>query len=143
MQAQHRFVGVWTQEKLNRLAKYLTAYMNIFKSNVRARYFSTHYVDAFAGTGHRTPNHQVAEQSLFDDAEALEFQQGSPVIALETEPAFDHYVFIDMKTDYIRELEILKENYKNLDIEIVKEDANLFLPRWCSKMDWSKNRSVV
>lgn len=143
MKTQHRFGGVWTQEKLNRLSKYLKAYMDIFKTNEKARFFSTYYVDAFAGTGHRTSNTQKAEQTLFGDSEAIEFQQGSAVIALETEPAFDHFIFIDTKQNHILELIELKEKYNKKDIEIVKEDSNRFLQRWCTKMDWYRNRAVA
>jgi three-Cys-motif partner protein len=49
----NRFGGTWTDEKLERIRKYLTAYMRIFSRNPRARYFQTIYVDAFAGTGYR------------------------------------------------------------------------------------------
>lgn len=143
MQTQHCYGGVWTQDKLNRLSKYLTAYMNIFKANERAKFFSTYYVDAFAGTGHRTSTIQMPEQTLFGDSEALEFQQGSAAIALDTEPAFDHYIFIDTKQGYIRELKALKEKYRGRDIEIIKEDSNRFLPRWCADMDWRRNRAVA
>lgn len=143
MNTKHCFGGVWTQDKLNRLSKYLSAYMNIFKTNERAKFFSTYYIDAFAGTGHRTTVSKSAEQSLFCDMEASEFQKGSAVIALEIEPAFDHYIFIDTKQDYIHELNVLKSRYKNRDIEIVEEDSNQFLPRWCTSMDWNKNRAVA
>ena len=35
------------------LAIVLCAYPTIFKKNLRASYFTTIYIDAFAGTGHR------------------------------------------------------------------------------------------
>lgn len=50
---KHVFGGDWTSDKLERVRKYLCAYTTIFKNNVRASYFSTIYVDAFAGTGQR------------------------------------------------------------------------------------------
>jgi three-Cys-motif partner protein len=143
MKTPHCFGGVWTQDKLNRLSKYLTAYINIFKTNERAKFFSTYYVDAFAGTGHRASNIQITEPILFSDSEALEFQQGSAAIALDMEPGFDHYIFIDTKQDYIKELEALKEKYRKRDIAIVREDSNKFLPRWCAEMDWNRNRAVA
>jgi three-Cys-motif partner protein len=49
----HRFGGNWTNEKLERVRKYLLEYTKIFEGNERARYFTTIYVDAFAGTGSR------------------------------------------------------------------------------------------
>jgi len=50
----HSFGGDWTEDKLARLRKYLTAHRTIFTRNERARYFTTWYVDAFAGTGSRS-----------------------------------------------------------------------------------------
>jgi three-Cys-motif partner protein len=44
------FGGDWTQQKLQILDKYLTAYCQIFRQNERAKFFKTIYVDAFAGT---------------------------------------------------------------------------------------------
>ena len=37
----HQFGGQWTEEKLNRIKKYLSAYMTIFKSNPRASKLNT------------------------------------------------------------------------------------------------------
>jgi len=51
--AKHAFGGDWTTDKLERVRKYLCAYTTIFKKNLRASYFTTIYVDAFAGTGER------------------------------------------------------------------------------------------
>jgi hypothetical protein len=45
--------GPWTQQKLTCLRRYLLEYRKIFKANPRARYYSTWFVDAFAGTGSR------------------------------------------------------------------------------------------
>ncbi len=143
MNTPHCFGGPWTQEKLNRLSKYLSAYMKIFKANEQAKYFSTYYVDAFAGTGHRIDNEQPLDQCLFGDSDALEFQKGSAVIALETEPPFDHYIFVDKKTEHIDELNALKQNYSSIDIKIVKEDANLYLNNWCKCMNWRTSRAVA
>ncbi len=143
MATNHCFGGVWTQTKLDRLSKYLSAYMNIFRSNERARYFSTHYVDAFAGTGHRTAKNQSQEQCLFGDSETIEFQKGSAFVALETKPAFDHYLFIDTNDDFIKELNNLRNRYKNKDISIIKGDCNRYLSHWCSSMDWNRNRAVA
>ncbi len=47
---EHVFGGDWTQEKLERVRKYLQAYTTIFHGNERASYFTTYFVDAFAGT---------------------------------------------------------------------------------------------
>ena len=49
--ATHEFGGGWTEEKLQILDHYLTAYCKIFQTNPRAKHLNTIYVDAFAGTG--------------------------------------------------------------------------------------------
>jgi len=51
--SEHIFGGDWTSEKLERVRKYLQAYTTIFHRNERARFFTTYFVDAFAGTGDR------------------------------------------------------------------------------------------
>ena len=38
---KHEFGGDWTDEKLDCLREYLPAYARIFRSNLRARYFTT------------------------------------------------------------------------------------------------------
>lgn len=142
MAKAHTFGGPWTQEKLTRLEKYLRAYMTIFTENERARWFTTSYVDAFAGTGHRTSRVREAP-TLFDDPEAQEFQKGSPVIALESEPPFDHYIFVDSDPEYVVQLAALKDKYPDRSIMIEEADANEFIRRWCKQTNWHKNRAVV
>jgi three-Cys-motif partner protein len=143
MNTSHCFGGTWTQDKLNMVAKYLREYMKIFKANERAMYFSTYYVDAFAGNGHRKDPDQSQDQCLFGDLDAVEFQKGSTIIALETKPAFDHYIFIDKNPDYIEELNFIRDRYTNMDIEVKQDDSNRYLKNWCECMDWRKNRAVV
>jgi three-Cys-motif partner protein len=101
------------------------------------------YVDAFAGTGHRTEKEKPQDECLFGDNEAIEFQKGSATIALDTKPAFDHYIFIDKNPEYINELSNLKAGYQYADIKIVQDDCNQYLSNWCNEMDWRKNRAVA
>ena len=58
---EHEFGGPWTAKKLETVKKYLSAYTTIFKNNLRAQYFQTIYVDAFAGTGYS----KLKKQSYF------------------------------------------------------------------------------
>jgi len=143
LETSHSFGGPWTQDKLDRLAKYLSAYMTIFKKNERARYYTTYYVDAFAGTGYRTTKTDSKEQVLFQDTEAEAFQKGSAAIAIETDPPFDRLIFIETNKKFIQELEDLRKNHSNRNIEIVSQDSNVFLQMWCKQMDWEKNRAVI
>ncbi|HEX8464542.1 MAG TPA: three-Cys-motif partner protein TcmP [Abditibacterium sp.] len=148
----HSFGGNWTQIKLDRLQKYLSAYTTIFRKNERASYLSTVYVDAFAGTGYSKPRTRSAtsqfDQDLFSEfaeTEAQEFLKGSAQLALDVEPTFDRYIFVEKEPEYAEELERLKVLHRNSEqnIEVVQGDARSFLPDWCSKQDWKKTRAVV
>jgi len=143
MTRPHRFGGPWTQEKLDRLAKYLSAYTTIFTKNERAQWFTTTYVDAFAGTGFRALRTGDTERRLFDDPDAEEFQKGSAAIALDVEPPFDRYIFVDQNPEYIRDLGDLRKKYRSRRIEVHESDANQFLANWCRQTNWKHNRAVV
>ena len=63
----HTFGGEWTEDKLECLGKYLSAYRRIFVQNKYARNYGTWYVDAFAGTGSRSvPEAPDRVASLFE-----------------------------------------------------------------------------
>ncbi len=147
MSLEHSFGGAWTEEKLEQLRKYLAAYMRIFAQNPKAVWYKTTYVDAFAGTGYRTrPEIDRKTPRLFPmDEEAISFQKGSAVIALETEPSFDEYVFVDLSSEHVRELEHLKTRYpdKAHKVQVFEREANEFLASWCRSSDWRRARAVV
>lgn len=142
----HQFGGQWTEEKLKRIKKYLSAYMTIFNKNEKASKLNTIYVDAFAGTGFRNP--EKADKNflpLFDDNDAIELQKGSAHIALESEPPFNEYIFVEKCHEYAKKLEELRLKYRQRrsKITIVQEDANSFINAWCKRVDWRYNRAVV
>jgi three-Cys-motif partner protein len=148
MVSQHQFGGPWTRKKLDCLKKYLKAYIQIFTKNPKASYFTTNYVDAFAGTGYISQKEQTSKQlSLFfyaqDAQDALEYQKGSAVIALELEPSFDKYIFVELNNQHAQDLEKLKQKYTEKNIELIKNDSNIFLKEWCQKTDWKRNKSVL
>jgi three-Cys-motif partner protein len=147
---EHRFGGDWTTEKLERVRKYLHAYMQIFSKNERARFLTTVYVDAFAGTGFISPKAKSvnAELGLFPELgqeEAQSFLKGSAQIALEVEPSFDHFIFVEREPSYAAELERLRLQNHHIahKIEIAQSETNDFLQNWCAKQNWSKQRAVV
>src|SRR5689334_8014635 len=132
----HAFGGQWTDDKLDCLRKYLVAYRTIFRGNPRAQYFTTWYVDAFAGTGERKHGKD----------EASEYREGSAMIALKLPDPFHQYLFIEKSKDRIAELR------GNVDFQapdlaerctFVAEDANAVITEWCNKRDWRKERAVV
>jgi three-Cys-motif partner protein len=149
--AKHVFGGDWTGDKLERVRKYLCGYTTIFRNNSRASYFTTIYVDAFAGTGERAdsssgrtkvPASMLVEE---DDADAEALQKGSARIALEVEPRFDRFLFIEQSAKRVRELEKLRKEFADRaeTIQIERGDANDVLRNWCQKSNWRKHRAVV
>lgn len=144
----HQFGGQWTEDKLKQLQKYLHAYLTIFKRNKKASWFQTMYVDAFAGTGNRSyeDTSEAASIPLFpDEADVKGFQAGSVRIALDIEPGFDHYLFIEQNPTYAQELEQLREEFpkKHHHIRVVPGDANQVLIDWCAHTNWQTHRAVV
>lgn len=105
----HEFGGVWTIEKLERVRKYLSAYAIIFDRNERARYLFPIYVDAFAGTSYHSAVHTVITPELplpeLTEPDNQEFLKGSTRIALEVEPPFKQYIFIEKDPQRAQELE--------------------------------------
>ncbi len=79
------------------------------------------------------------------DREAQQFLKGSAKIALETNPPFDKYIFIEKDAEKVVELAALKEEFPDSAhrIEIVNADANEYLYERCTRFDWSKNRAVL
>jgi len=145
---QQFFGGDWTEEKLKRLRKYLTAYMKIFSTNPQAKYLTPIYVDAFAGTGYRTEETQsTSEELLFPELreeETIRFLKGSARIALEIEPPFSRYIFIERVPEYQKELEQLKKEFSAIAerVDILPGDANEILKKLCTQTDWTYNRAV-
>lgn len=146
---QHHFGGDWTEEKLQRVRKYLAAYTTIFAKNPRAQKLIPIYVDAFAGTGYRTKPQRLDDQTpLFaelTEPEVEQFLKGSARLALDVEPSFHRYIFIERDTARAQELQGLRDAFpqKAHVLEIVQADANTWLKDWCATTDWHKRRAVV
>jgi three-Cys-motif partner protein len=140
-----KFGGDWTAEKLSRVRKYLSAYTTALKKTP----FTLVYIDAFAGTGYRNIESVDNQQELMfpdqvgEDAEA--FHIGSARIALETEPRFAEYYFIEQDAQKCAELEKLKDEFpdKAKDIHIINEDANAALMRVCDTSWKRRNLRAV
>ncbi len=145
MKKAQSFGGDWTEDKLNRLTAYLSAYMTAMKNQP----FNKIYVDAFASTGYReVGSKKSSQEQLFielDEPEAQGFLKGSASRALDVEPAFSQYLFIEKDPKRAKELEKLKASHADManKMQIVTADANEYLKQWCDEMDWSKNRAVL
>ncbi len=146
MTQQVVFGGEWTQQKLQVLSKYLRAYRKIFEKNERARYFQTSYVDAFAGTGviPRPEIEGTLAELLPPIAEAeAEFRKGSVRRALEVEPPFHRYIFIERDRIKCEELSSLQVEFPDRRIDVINGDANDALLKWCTEIDTKRERAVV
>lgn len=145
MTQQQLFGGDWTEEKLRRIRKYLTAYTTALSK----QQFRTAYIDAFAGTGYRQlkqehkPSELMFPEFMEEDAQA--FLEGSAQIALQTKPRFDKYIFIEQEIGRFNELEKLKESYPEVaeDIILVNADCNAYLQDLCLNRNWRSNRAVL
>ena len=132
------FGGPWTQQKLDILRAYLDAYTTALKDQP----FRLIYVDAFAGEGFWRPGTAYLPEDYQEFGEVL---KGSAALALEIQDrSFDSFLFIEKDLDRIDSLNRLTRQYQDQgrDIQVVNEDANMVLPRFCSNME-SFDRAVV
>lgn len=137
------FGGHWSDEKLDALKAYLHAYTTALKNTP----FKLAYIDAFAGAGTREVQ-LAAEDSLFEETlsnEEASYRHGSPLIALENEPPFDSFIFIERDAQSLAKLaEEVSRNYlKKADsVAFKKGDANEILQDLAGK-NWAKRRAVA
>lgn len=97
MTIQYDEIGLWSEVKLDIIKKYASAYTKIMKAQQRDKVRSLYwiYIDAYAG-----PGYHVSKASG-------ELVEGSPLIALNTQPPFYEYHFIDAdvtRAERLREL---------------------------------------
>lgn len=113
-------IGRWSEGKLNLLAQYLKAY-SVIMNNQKTSNNPTgrpwlreyYYIDAFAGSVR--PRAKEDEQRYID---------GSPIRALQTEPQFDAYWFIDVDSRRIERVERLREEFPNRIVEVRQGNCN-------------------
>lgn len=102
VEVSHDEIGFWSELKLDILQKYWPAYTTVVKSQPYR--FHTVYIDAFAGSG------------LHKSRTTGELIKGSPSRALEVEPAFDEYHFVDLAEQKIRSLEAIAAERTNVHV---------------------------
>lgn len=145
MPTSQLFGGGWTEDKLERVRKYLQAYTHVLKD----KRFRFAYIDAFAGTGYRTEIQPKHSPSLLlpelAEGESQEFLDGSARIALQVEPRFHKYIFIEKDPKRYVELEQLKIEFPALKDDIILEnkEANSYLQDLCLKRNWATRRAVL
>lgn len=148
---KHQFGGIWTRKKLEVLKKYLEAYIKIFETNESAKKLQRFYVDGFAGTGSIYNENkdviQPEQQSFsdFDDFEEFsqDFIPGSAKLALDLDPGFHKYFFIEKKPEHVKMLEKTAREYPEKCVQILQDDCNRWLQKWCLAEKWGNKRAVV
>jgi three-Cys-motif partner protein len=77
--------------------------------------------------------------------ELKELAKGSAATALEIDPPFNSFVFIEKHGQRFRELQKLAEKYpgKRTAIKFVQANANDALAKICAETDWTRNRAVL
>jgi three-Cys-motif partner protein len=148
-----QFGGDWTTRKLDVLAGYLRSYTTALKDKpTAASPFRKAFIDAFAGTGYRETRRAGDSEGpetgqLFPDLAEPgpgALVDGSARIALQTQPRFDKYIFIERSPESRAQLSALKDEFPDLaaDIEIRSGDANDQIRDTCRK-DWRSHRAVL
>lgn len=108
-------IGVWSEVKLAIIREYASAYARIMDARRRDKIPSLRwiYIDAYAG-----PGYHLSKRSG-------ELVEGSPLIALNTEPAFHEYHFIDAEPGRAEQLRNLADrNGVRKDVFTYGEDCN-------------------
>jgi three-Cys-motif partner protein len=159
------FGGHWSDVKLAAVREYFSAY-NMALSQTS---FTRVYIDGFAGGGRVKPAPQRKESAnspneneLFsataeqvrskelaaEDTEGEEsenFRHGSPLLALEAEPPFHKFIFIERDSEVIAELQrqvTEAGTAKGRSVEYICEDANEALTR-ISRLNWRAQRATL
>lgn len=131
-------IGRWSEEKLDLLAKYLKAYSVIMNEQKKDWLRAYYYIDAFAGSVRplaKTNERQNVDssqqtlpflpsnrQTLTEDEQR--YINGSPLRALQTEPRFDGYWFIDVSPRRIERVEGLREEFPDCAIDVRRGNCN-------------------
>lgn len=139
--AINKFGGNWTDIKLDRFSKYLPAFTTALKN----KGFRLLYIDAFAGTGEIQPrNFSPDEPNLFDEKEEENlFKDGSAKIAIQCNPPFHRYLFIEKDSGKCAALNELRGEYPEKDIKIINGDCNPIIMELCKNENWANQRAVL
>ncbi len=104
-------IGYWSEIKLDIIREYATAYSTIM--NKQSSIKSYYYIDGFAGAG------------VHISKVSKDYIPGSPLNALNVQPPFDAYFFVDLdgdKADHLNELSKERSN-----VTVFKGDCNRIL----------------
>jgi three-Cys-motif partner protein len=137
----HEFGSQDTDLKLSIVEGYLKA----FTTALKGRFSELWYIDAFAGTGHRTVRVAARDGDLFDEPapERVEQRRGSAQIAIDVTPPFDRLIFMEQRPRHCLALNALKELHKERNIDVVEGDANQHIRSEIEWDGWQEVRAVM
>jgi three-Cys-motif partner protein len=136
----HSFGGPWTEIKLDAVQYYLECYTRALKRVG----FDLTYVDAFAGTGFRTVQREVGGILEGTPISTIdEILAGSAKRALNVNPPFDHFRFIEKDPDRCAALEKLRLTHSSADISILPGEANQILRDLVRQDPWVRRDTSV
>lgn len=127
---KHKFGGVWTEQKLDALEKYL----GFFPVALGNKQFNLVYIDTFAGTGSVTIETNGVERTI----------PGSAAIALRLRRPFDRYFFIERRRRHVGALQALTSSHPlRTRCTITHGDARDELRRLLQSLNWADTRGVL
>ena len=94
--------------------------------------FKLIYIDAFAGTGEINTNEDE------DSRKSIEWS-----VKRAIKKPFDQFILIEKNKNCIKQLNAIKEENIDRNIEIIQEDANIALKEICARRNWRKERAVI
>jgi three-Cys-motif partner protein len=120
-------IGYWSEVKLEIIRKYAAAYSRILFKRPELYHI---YIDAFAGAGKHISR------------ATKEFVSGSPLNALDVEPPFREYHFIDLDHGKVEQLRALVGTRP--DVQFYEDDCNKVLPeRIFPTLEWESFRRAL
>lgn len=127
---EHRFGGTWTNEKL----QVVLTYLGVYSKALEQKNLHLVYVDAFAGTGSRE----------YDDEDGnTQSSDGSALRALDLDPPFAEYVFIEKDPAKAAELARNIATRPERNARVIVGDANEKLVEFLRTWNRYKSRGVV
>ena len=148
------FGGEWSDIKLGVVREYFSGFNNALSKTS----FRRVYIDGFAGGGRILPKDTAKHDSgnsqavdLFPNVEesegreSMEFRHGSPLLALDVDPPFHEFIFIERSQETLNQLkEQVAEagTLKGRPIQFICEDSNSALTRICNQ-NWRSKRATI
>lgn len=127
--------------------KTVETYLDCFVTALKKQKFKTIYVDAFAGSGASAPKSKLdsSNQLTFEVDDVTSIIDGSAKRALQVDPPFSQYIFIEMMAKNVRSLQELVEEFpdRKNSVKIIQGDANATLLEFAAYLNHQNARAVV